>query len=188
MLQFIEKRRLVLLALVFLLFLPSRELTQTRKAPHAKILVAGALKVARKEGKAVMLDFGASWCKWCHHLEAALHSPELEPFFKENFVIVNLTIQETDDKKDLENPGADDLLAEIQASDSGIPVIIVLDKDGKRIGHSLVMPKEGNIGYPVTVEEIQAFVGLLEKTAPRMTASHRALVLDWLTTHAPKVE
>jgi hypothetical protein len=47
------------------------------------------------------------------------------------------------------------------------------------------MPGGGNIGHPATPEEIQAFAGLLEKSAPRMTAGQRALIVSYLTKNAP---
>ena len=94
--------------------------------------------------------------------------------------------QERDEKIQLENPGAAEILEQIGAAKSGIPVLIFLDANGSRIANSLVMPKNGNIGYPVTPEEVAAFGALLEKTAPHMTASQRETVTDWLTKNAPK--
>jgi hypothetical protein len=50
----------------------------------------------------------------------------------------------------------------------------------------MAMPKGGNIGYPATAEEIETFVGLLPRAAPRMTRAQRAAIADYLTAHAPQ--
>ena len=157
------------------------------KAPTAQSLIDAALKTAKAENKVVMLDFGASWCEWCHYLDKALQSPELKKLFADNYVVVSLTVQEREEKVALENPGAEALLEEIGAAKAGIPMLIFLDKDGKRIANSLMMPKGVNIGYPVVPEEIAAFGKLLEITALHMTAADRATVVAWLTKNAPKV-
>ena len=155
--------------------------------PTAESLVAAALKTAKAENKAVLLEFRADWCQWCARLDKALISPELSKLFADNYVVVKMTVQESEDKVLWETPGADAILEEIGATKAGIPMTVFLDKDGKKIANSLVMPNGGNIGYPVTPEEIKAFGGLLEKTAPKMTAAQRATVLDWLTKNAPKL-
>ena len=55
------------------------------------------------------------------------------------------------------------------------------DSNGKRLATSMAMPNGDNIGFPVSPEEIEAFVGLLEKTAPRMTAAERNRVAGYLS-------
>ena len=154
--------------------------------PSAETLIAEAVKTAQAQNKAIMIEFRADWCPWCARLDKARASAELSKLFNDNYVHVNMTVQEREEKVALETPGADAMLAEIGADKAGIPMIIFLDKDGKRIASSLAMPNGGNIGYPVTPEEITAFVGLLEKTAPRMTAAERKIMADWLTANAPK--
>ena len=155
--------------------------------PTAESLIAAALKTAKAENKSVLLEFRADWCQWCARLDKALVSPELSKLFADNYVVVKLTVQESEDKVLWETPGAEAILEEIGAAKAGIPMTVFLDKDGKKIANSLAMPNGGNIGYPVTPEEVKAFGGLLEKTALHMTAGQRATVLDWLTKNAPKL-
>ena len=154
---------------------------QTKAPPSAQSVVSEAVKTAKAQNKNVLVDFGASWCVWCKRLDAMIESPEVGKLFADNYVVAHLTIQESDDKKALENPGAQVMAAEAGADKSGVPVYLFLDRNGKRIGTSLAMPNGANIGHPATPEEIKAFDGLLVRTAPRMTATQRAQILDYLS-------
>ena len=80
-----------------------------------------------------------------------------------------------------ENPGAEAVMNEMGGANSGLPFFFFLDKAGKKIANSNVMPDGGNIGHPATAEEIKAFAGLLERTAPRMSGAQRGLIVDHLT-------
>src|SRR5262245_45721287 len=42
----------------------------------AQSIVDGALARARAESKAVLIEFGASWCTWCRNFEAFVKSPD----------------------------------------------------------------------------------------------------------------
>jgi len=168
-----------------LLFLSSLY-AQTRSVPSAQTVIDSALKTARAENKTVFIHFGASWCKWCKELDAALESPELRGLIAQHFVMAHLTVQESDDKKSLENPGAEKLMNETGGGKTGVPYYLFLDKDGMKIASSMAMPDGGNIGYPATPEEVNAFSDLLPRAAPRMTSADRARIVDYLTAHAPK--
>jgi len=161
-------------------------LFQGTKTPPAQTIIDRALKTAKAENKTVFVHFGASWCEWCKQLDAMLSSQEVGKLISDNFVLVNLTVQESNDKKALENAGAQEIMDKNGASKAGVPYYLFLDKDGKKIVDSLAMPKGGNIGYPATPEEIKTFEGLLPKAAPRMTAAQRGSISDYLTKHAPK--
>ena len=62
-----------------------------------------------------------------------------------------------------------------------MPVYLFFDAAGKRIATSMAMPGDKNIGHPATPEEIQVFSGLLEKTAPRITAVQRQQISEFLS-------
>ena len=156
--------------------------------PTAESLVDAAVKTAKSQDKVVLVHFGASWCVWCRHLDDMLQGPELGKLFADHFVIVHLTVQESDDKKQLENPGAEQLLAREGAGKSGVPVFMFFDQAGKKIADSLALPNRANIGYPASPEEIEAFAGILEKTTPRMTAAQRGSIVEYLKKHAPAPE
>jgi thiol:disulfide interchange protein len=140
---------------------------QASKSANAQSIIHEALKTAKAQNKTVFVHFGASWCTWCKHLDAMLLSPEVGQLIADHFVLVNLTVQESDDKKALENPGAQKLMEKNGAGKAGVPYYLFLDNNGKKIVDSLAMPKGGNIGYPATPEEIMTFEGLLPKAAPR---------------------
>lgn len=156
-----------------------------REVPSAQVLIDPAIQAAMAENKAVLIHFGASWCSWCKRLDAMLESDELKNLIDAHYVLVNLTVQESEDKKMLENPGAQEIMDQNGAGKAGVPYYLFLDKNGKKLADSLVMPKGGNIGYPVTKEEIQAFEGLLQRTAPRMSTAERSMVVDYLVQHRP---
>ena len=60
--------------------------------PTAESLISAALKTAKAEDKVVFVDFGASWCVWCHRLDDAFQSPELRKIFADNYVVVHLSV------------------------------------------------------------------------------------------------
>ena len=151
------------------------------RAQSAKEVLDAALVRARTEQKNVLIHFGASWCTWCLRLDAMLESDEVGGLFDQSYVITHLTIQESADKVALENPGAEEMLEAAGGGNAGVPVYLIFDSSGHRLATSLAMPNGGNIGHPVTPEEIEAFLGLLERTAPRMAAADRARVAAYLS-------
>lgn len=154
---------------VFAVFcLVGQALAQT-PPPASDVLVAARAK-AKAEGKAVFLSFHASWCGWCKRLGAFLGTEEIKPIFDKHFVVVWLTTMESGDKKALENPGADKVLADLGGAQEGIPYTVFMDADGKVLADSRVDGKAGaNIGHPVKPEEVDWFMAMLKKGAPKMT-------------------
>lgn len=172
--------------LAFLLAAGSRAAgAQDAGPPSAETLMDMAARTARVDGRVVLVRFRASWCEWCARLDSALHSFELGRLIGDNYVLVDMTVEESDDKLALETPGAEEFQATLGGAGSGIPFYAFFDLDGEKLADSNVLPDGGNIGYPVTPEEIAAFDGLLERTAPRMTAEDRERVSAYLEAHGP---
>jgi len=147
----------------------------------AKTLVEGALSAARAANKIVLIEFGASWCTWCRNFDAFVHAPEVANIVSANYVVANLVVQERDDKKALENPGGDQYLRDWGGEKSGLPFYVFLTGDGKKIADSNAMQDGTNVGFPGNPNELKIFLGLIDKTAPRLPAGDRVRVVDYLT-------
>jgi thioredoxin-related protein len=143
---------------------------QTIPEPADKVL-SDACKQAAAEKKNVMIIFHASWCGWCKKLEASINDPACKEYFDKNFVIRYLTVLEAKDKKNLENPGANDLFEQNGGKGGGIPYFLIYDKKGKLLADSKMDVKKptgvvrSNMGCPAQDEEIAAFIETLKKTS-----------------------
>ena len=88
--------------------------------------IAGALAVASKENKRVLLQFGANWCGWCHKLHKLFESDgQIAAKLREAYVVVLIDVNKGhngDINKKYGNP-----------TRLGLPVIVILDADGKEL-------------------------------------------------------
>lgn len=149
--------------------------------PRAETVVSDAVNKARAEGKIVLIEFGASWCKWCTNFQNFVQSAEVGSLIADNYVVANLVVKEEEvEKKRLEHPGGGELMNRWGGADSGLPFYVFLDANGNKIADSNAMPEGKNIGFPYTRDEIERFMGLLDKTAPRLNAQGRGQVLAYL--------
>jgi thioredoxin-related protein len=137
----------------------------------ANDILQSAFSTAAKENKNVIVIFHASWCVWCHKMDTAIYSKECAKLFNDHYVIVHLTVKESEANRKMENPGGEELLAKYHGDTGGIPYWVILDKNGNVLADSR-MPdatKPGsagsNIGCPVKKEEVDYFMGLLKKTS-----------------------
>ncbi len=147
---------------------------------RASAVVAAALRTAAAGHKVVLIEFGASWCTWCRRFQAFVHAPALEPIVAANYVVVNLVVQERGDKKALENPGGQDVMDAWGGAKAGLPFYVFLDASGRKIADSNAMPDGTNVGFPGNPREIGIFLGLIDKTAPRLSPSGRAAMTRYL--------
>lgn len=159
---------------------------QTAKPLPAQDVLDAAVKQAAASDKTVLLIFHASWCGWCKKLEAGLHDPGVKPLIETNYVVTYLVVLESKEKKDLENPGGFEIMKGLGGEKSGLPFYVFIDGKGTMIANSNAMPKDQNIGYPAEREEIDAFDGLLKRTAKHLTAVQRGQVIDYFNKNAPK--
>lgn len=158
------------LAVVFIFACVSSYAQDTRSAND---IMTEAFTLAKKEKKNVFVKFSASWCGWCHKMDASMKDTACKKFFEDNFVIVQLIVDEAGGKKNLENPGADEYRSRYNGDkDQGIPFWFILDRNGKLLGDCYIR-KEGqsltsrgaNSGCPANEEEVNNFIKVLKKTS-----------------------
>ena len=123
-----------------------------------------AFAEAKKDNKNVMIIFKASWCGWCKRMIANVNNESVKDLFERNYVIRELDVLERADKKELENPGALDLLKQYKADKSGIPFFLIYDAEGKLLTNGF--DDEGqNLGCPASEEEVAIFIDKLKETS-----------------------
>ncbi len=145
--------------------------------PSAESVLAAAAKAGQPERKNILVVFHASWCGWCRKLEAVLSAPGAREVLDRHFEKVDLTVLERGEKQALENAGAEDLLASLAGKDAGLPFAAVLDRRSRKpIATSNLDGPGSNVGFPAKADEIDHFVGMLRKGAPRMTAAEAETV------------
>ena len=154
---------------VAILLLSASLCSGAEPARSARGLVDEALATAKRETKAVLVVFGASWCRPCAQLEVFLTSPKVAPILATHFVVVHLTVNETDPS--LDAPGGEELKEGLGGGKRGIPYFCFLDGDGRKLADST--DPDGRGFPPSTPQRIAAFDRLLQRVSPRMTAGER---------------
>jgi thiol-disulfide isomerase/thioredoxin len=153
-------KKLLLAAFASLFFISC--FSQTTAGADA--VLQAAYKQAAKEKKNVIVIFHASWCVWCRKMDISLNDPAIKQYFDKNYVIAHLTVQETPDKKNLENPGAEEFMNAQGGKDQGLPYWIVMDNKGNKLADS--QNAEGNnMGCPAAEKEVAHFIGVLQNTS-----------------------
>ena len=92
--------------------------------------IAAALTQAKAEHKRVLLDFGANWCIWCQRLHATFeNNPAVSAALHKDFIVVMVDVNTRHGTK---------RNAEVNTRygnpiEHGIPVLVVLDSEGKQL-------------------------------------------------------
>ncbi len=136
--------------------------------PAASTLIEAAVSKASAENKNIVLMFHASWCGWCKKMDASLNDPSCKSLFDKYYVIEHLTVLESKEKVELENPGGMDYLKKFSGEKEGLPYWVILDKKGEFLFDSRMRDdagKLGNTGCPASEKEVNFFVDLLKKTS-----------------------
>jgi thiol:disulfide interchange protein len=107
--------------------------------------IADALALASKDGKRVLLQFGANWCGWCHKLHSLCETDaDIAARLKSDYLVVLIDV----------NKGHN---SEVDAkyghpTKFGLPVLVVLDAEGKQLTtKDSGELEEGNHHSPVKV-------------------------------------
>jgi thiol:disulfide interchange protein len=86
--------------------------------------IADALIIAKKDGKNVLLQFGANWCVWCHRLHTlCATNPDIAKVLRKNFVVVLIDVNQK------HNAATDAKYG--HPIRFGLPVLVVLDANGQ---------------------------------------------------------
>ncbi len=92
--------------------------------------IADALAKATAEKKRVILDFGANWCIWCHRLHHTFETdPDVSKALEKGFVVVMIDVNTRRGTK--RNAEVNERYGNPIVH--GIPVLVVLDSDGKQL-------------------------------------------------------
>lgn len=100
-----------------------------------------------------------------------MNDKTVKDFFTNNYVIRHLTVYESKGKKNLENPGAEDLLKKYKGDDQGIPYWMIFDANGKLLADSkrrspgASLESGDNTGCPANAEEVAYFIKVLKQTS-----------------------
>jgi len=161
----------------------------------AQGILSQATAQAASEHKQVMLVFGASWCKYCHLLDAFFTDPKIQPIIGRHFVIVHFAVQDSK-HPEFNTPGAEKVYAQLMgdaaAEVSSLPNILMLSGKGELLASDL-RPTEKNksgehIGYPVEPEEIDWFMVMMHKSAPGLTAEEAGAIKSYLQARAETIK
>lgn len=131
---------------------------------------AMTMAAASKESKNIIVIFHASWCGWCHKMDTAMNDKVCRDFFATNYVVTHMVVDESKDKKNLENPGAPEFRKKYGGEGAGIPYWLVFDKEGNLLADSKIRPGKDNTdgdntGCPATEKEVDYFINILRKTS-----------------------
>jgi thiol:disulfide interchange protein len=126
----------------------SKVLYDTKADGNDQIKVA--LQKAQKENKNVILKFGANWCGWCHKLSSLFHdNTEISKVLEQNYIVVLIDVDA--------GHNADVVARYDNPTKHGLPVLVVLDKSGKKLHtQDTGLLEEGNHHDPAKVKAFLA--------------------------------
>jgi hypothetical protein len=92
-----------------------------------------------------------------------------------------LVVLESADKKKLENAGGEQVLTKLGGKGSGLPFFAFVDAKGELIVNSKRDGQDGqNIGHPFAPGEIEWFMTMLKKAAPKINENETRTIENWL--------
>jgi thioredoxin-related protein len=159
------------LKVLLLLFISTASLALSAQPESAASIMKKAQQQAAAEKKNVFVMFHASWCIWCHRMDTSMNDASCRDYFKNNYVVVHMTVSESDTVKHPDTPGAQEMMNKYYGAGLGIPYWLIFDKNGSLLADSKIRTPDqaeaqgDNIGCPATADEVEAFIVKLKKTS-----------------------
>src|SRR6185369_5895290 len=118
--------------------------------------LTAAQALAKKENKAVLLDFtGSDWCSWCMKLKAEVfNTAEFKKFAAENLVLVEVDFPRRKKLPAAQAQANQQLAARYRIE--GYPTIVILNANGQMAGVAGYMPG----GAPAFIGELKKMRGM----------------------------
>ena len=111
--------------------------------------IANALVLAKKKNKRVLLQFGANWCVWCHVLHHLFETNKaVHKEIQSDYIVVLVDVNNGHNESTMEKYG--------QPTQFGLPVIVVLDSNGKQLVTQSIVEFGENHGY--SPQKVLAFL------------------------------
>lgn len=98
-------------------------------------------------------------------MDSLMNNAECRQYFNDHYVVRHLTVYESKNYKQLENPGAEAMLKKYNGDNQGIPYWLIFDAQGNLLADSQSEAGK-NTGCPATKEEVAYFLKVLRKTSP----------------------
>jgi thiol:disulfide interchange protein len=92
--------------------------------------IAQALAAGKREGKRVLLQFGANWCPDCQAMHKLFHNhPEIAAALRAHYVLVMVNTDNSDGPR----RNADIVAKYGNPIEKGIPALVILDSNGAQL-------------------------------------------------------
>jgi protein disulfide-isomerase len=129
----LKKITLILFTLLFLVVACGDNKTQTSDDLNWTTDLGKAIKTAKAEHKAVLVNFtGSDWCKWCFKLSDEVFSQdEFKEYADENLILVKVDFPQSIQQSN-ETKAYNQSLAQ-KFGVQGFPTIIIINSQGKQV-------------------------------------------------------
>ena len=125
-----------------------------------EVLIDQAVARAQQENKRIVLVFGANWCPWCRRLHQVFtDAPAVRARLRDDFVLVYVDANTRNDRK--RNAAVQERYGN-PIQQHGLPVMVVLDRDGK----PLTTRETSSLAAPTDEEVARRVATFLAQWAP----------------------
>ncbi|HTT26128.1 MAG TPA: thioredoxin domain-containing protein, partial [Thermoplasmata archaeon] len=139
-----------------------------------------AFELARRTGRPVLLDIGASWCHWCHVMDEGTYSdPEVARLLAQQFVAVKV---DRDEHPEVDRRFQRQVNA--LTGEGGWPLTAFLTADGEAFYGGTYFPPTDGHGRP-GFRRLLREIGRLWSQEPERVRANADLVRDALAREAP---